>query len=304
MTLEQILADLKTDKVKKVIIDSDTYNEMDDQFAIAYALACDKIDLLAIHAAPFYNKRSESYADGMEKSYEEIMRVLDVTGKTGVCPVFKGSTQRISDTPDFGPVDSPAARNLIDTAMSSDEIIYVLAIGAITNVASAIMMEPAIKDKICVVWLGGNCLEHPDLYEFNLENDFRAGQILLNSGVNLILLPAMGEADHGTKALVTRRDGLMQIKGDSRACVFFRETLPEEFNGDYYEDGWKRIIWDIAAPAVINVNDAFDFSIIPAPVFGDDYTYAFDATRHKIIYMEKLNPERVFADTYAGISKL
>ena len=58
--------------------------------------------------------------------------------------------------------------------------------------------------------------------------------------------------------LVTRRDGLMSIKGDSEACVFFRETLPEEFNEEYYENGWERIIWDIAAPAAIAVPDAFD----------------------------------------------
>ncbi len=304
MTLEQILADLKTDRVKKVILDSDTYNEMDDQFAIAYALAADKIDLIALNAAPFDNDRCNGFADGMEKSYEEIQRVLKVTKKEGACPVFKGSTQRVSDTPDFGPVDSPAARNIIKEAMNSDEIIYVLTIGAITNVASAVMMEPAIKDKICVIWLGGHCLEYPDLGEFNLAQDYRAGQKILNSGVNLILLPAVGEEDHGTRMLKTRRDGLMQIKGDSEACVFFRETLPEEFNGEYYTDGWERVIWDIAAPAAINVGDALEYSIIPAPIFGDNYSYAFDSTRHKIIYMERLNADRIFADTFACISKL
>lgn len=304
MTLEQILDDLKSDRIKKVIIDSDTYNEMDDQFAIAYALGAEKIKLLALNAAPFHNYRSNSFSEGMEKSYEEILRVLDVTGKSGTVPIFKGSLSRISDNPDFVPVDSPAARNIIKEALASDEIIYILALGVITNVVSAIMLEPAVKDKICVIWLGGNCLEHPNLCEFNLEQDYAAGQKLINSGVNLILLPAMGESGHGTQLLVTRREGLQQIRGDSRACEFFRETLPEEFNGNYYENGWERIIWDIAAPAVINAYDAFDFSIVPAPVFADNRAYAFDQTRHKIIYMERLNPERVFSDTYSCISKL
>lgn len=304
MTLEEILSDLKTDRRKKVIIDSDTYNEMDDQYAIAYALGSDKFNIVALNAAPFLNFRSVSYEDGMEKSYGEILRVLDRTGKTGICPVFKGSTERISDRPDLSPVDSPAARNLIEMAMSSDEIIYVLCLGAITNVSSAILMEPAIKEKICVVWLGGHCLEYHDLGEFNLANDYKAGQILLNSGVNLILLPAVGDPGHGTVALVTDREGMMQIKGDSDACVFFRETLPDELNEDYRKEGWSRVIWDIAAPAVINAFDAFDFSIIPAPVFADNSTYAFDSTRHKIVYMNKLDPKRVFADAFACISTL
>ena len=52
-----------------LVIDSDTYNEIDDQFAIAYAVhAPEKIRLQAIYAAPFFNERSNGPADGMEKS--------------------------------------------------------------------------------------------------------------------------------------------------------------------------------------------------------------------------------------------
>ena len=35
MTLEQIIADIKSDRVKKVIFDADAGNEIDDQYAIA-----------------------------------------------------------------------------------------------------------------------------------------------------------------------------------------------------------------------------------------------------------------------------
>ena len=82
MTLEQILDDLKSPRIKQVIMDSDTYNEMDDQYAIAYALGSEKIDVISINAAPFENDRSESFADGMEKSYREIDRVLNVTHRS------------------------------------------------------------------------------------------------------------------------------------------------------------------------------------------------------------------------------
>ena len=60
MTPEQILADIRTDRVKKVIVDTDTFNEMDDQYAVAYAVASPKMDVLAINAAPFHNGRSTS----------------------------------------------------------------------------------------------------------------------------------------------------------------------------------------------------------------------------------------------------
>ena len=301
MTLEKILEDLKTPRVKKVIVDSDTYNEMDDQYAIAYAIGSDKMDVIALNAAPFKNDRSASFEDGMEKSYDEILRVLDHIEKVGQYPAYKGSRTRIEDDPEHGPVDSPAARVIIEAAHKYDEIVYVLTTGACTNVSSAIMIDPSIKENICVIWLGGHCLDFRDLGEFNLAQDYAAGQILINSGVPLILLPA---CDHGTSALVTRLPDMQGIKGDSKACVFFRETLPEEFNGDYYENGWERVIWDIAAPGVIAVPHGYQLSIITAPIFGDNYQYAYDKTRHKIIYMDKVDRDIVLADTFAAIGTL
>ena len=60
-----------------VVLDTDTYNEIDDQFALAYLVkSADKLHLKAIYAAPFFNTKSSGPADGMEKSYQEIMNIL------------------------------------------------------------------------------------------------------------------------------------------------------------------------------------------------------------------------------------
>ena len=234
MTPEQILEDIRTDRVKKVIVDTDTFNEMDDQYAVAYAVASPKLDVLAINAAPFHNGRSTSFEDGMEKSYGEILRVLDAIGKTGVCPVFKGSRTRISDDPALGPVDSPAARAIIKFANETDEPIYILALGAITNVASALLLDPSIADKVAVVWLGGHCIDNGACDEFNLVQDYAAGQHLVNSGAGYVMLPAWG---HGTSALAITLDDLKTIDGGGRGAEFFRKTLPEEHNTNLYDEG-------------------------------------------------------------------
>jgi len=305
MTLNEIIADIKSDRVKKVIFDSDTYNEMDDQYAIAYALGSERINVVAINAALFHNQRSESFADGMEKSYEEIGRVLKVCHREDT-PYFRGCPTPISESKNFAPVDSEAVRNIIKIAHESDEMVYILTTGACTNVASAIMTDPSIKENICVIWLGGNCLECSDLGEFNLVQDYRAGQYLLNCNVNLILLPAIGAKGHGTQMLTATDEDLAIIKGNSDACVFFRDTLPDEFRQETveYSGRFIRIIWDVAAPAVLSVPEAFSFSIIPAPVFADNGRYAFDAMRPKIIYMEKLDARAVFKDTFECIGRL
>ena len=310
MTLEQILEDIKSPRVKKCILDSDMYNEVDDQYAFAYCLASDKVDLKSVNAAPFHNEKSSSFEDGMYKSFDETMHILDLCDMQ--LPVYKGATKRISDNANFAPVDSEGARNIIKTVKESDEIIYVLTTGCCTNVTSACLIDPSIKDNMCVIWLGGHEISHTNCWEFNLAQDYFAGQLLINSGVPMVLLPA-GNAEGslgGTIQLAISIDDLKQIKGDGKVQRFFAVDLPAEFISTPEKPnvaGWvngMRCLWDVAAPATLSVPEAFDFWIIPAPIFGDDHKYAFDKTRHKIIYMNKLDPKMVLDDTYRSIERI
>ena len=180
----------------RMVLDTDTYNEIDDQFAVVYTLLSpDKLDLEAIHAAPFYNSRSSGPGDGMEKSYQEILNLL---GRLDVSPtdfVFRGSSGFLPDWDH--PYRSEAALDLVARAMSDDERpLYVLAIGAITNVASAILIEPRIVERIVVVWLGGQPLHWPDTREFNLGQDVPAAQVILDSGVPLVQIPCSSVSSH------------------------------------------------------------------------------------------------------------
>lgn len=69
------------------VIDTDAYNEIDDQFAVSYLLcAGDRVNLRALYAAPFLNEKSTSPADGMEKSYQEIHNLLRLAGARSCAP--------------------------------------------------------------------------------------------------------------------------------------------------------------------------------------------------------------------------
>ena len=62
-----------------VVLDTDTFNEIDDQFALAYLIKKSKrLNLKAVYAAPFLNEKSSSPGDGMEKSYDEILKILSL----------------------------------------------------------------------------------------------------------------------------------------------------------------------------------------------------------------------------------
>ena len=56
---QETLLKLLTPPTAKVdmVLDTDAYNEIDDQFAIAYALkSTDKCEVNALYAAPFHNE--------------------------------------------------------------------------------------------------------------------------------------------------------------------------------------------------------------------------------------------------------
>ena len=137
-------------------------------------LSAEKFNIEAIYAAPFHNSRSSGPEDGMEKSFQEILKVNSLVRKTENNPVYRGSRGFLLDYKN--PIQSEAAVDLVKRALASpiEEPLYVVSIGAITNIASAILMEPSIIAKIVVIWLGGHALEWPNIAEFNLKQDILA----------------------------------------------------------------------------------------------------------------------------------
>ena len=281
-----------------MVLDTDTYNEVDDQFALAYALLSpERLNVQAIYAAPFYNDRSTSAGDGMEKSYQEILRLL---GKMNISPeglVFRGSERTLTD---HTPVDSPAARDLIARAMArpDDDPLYVVAIGAITNVASAILMEPRITRKIVVVWLGGNPTAFPFAKEFNLSQDVHAANIMLDCGVPFILIPCLGVASHLLSTVAELEE---TIAGKNPLCDALVE-LYSAYEKDHF--GWAKEIWDVSAIAVLINPDWVPTKLIHAPMLTKYSNWAFDDRRHfmREAYFCHRNP--IFRDMFRKLAAL
>ena len=308
MTIYEILDDIHSDRVKKVIIDSDTYNEMDDQYAIAYGIGCEKLKVDSLCATLFNNPRCDGFADGMEKSYAEILHLLSVIGRD--VPTYKGCAAplTVNDETIREADMAPAVENIIKTARESDEIVYVIALASITNIAAAIMLAPDIKEKICVIWVGCNCLENGAGGEFNFGQDPKAGQYVLSCGVPLVLLPAIGDVGHGTQVLIGNKCNLDEaFTGDHPIDRFFRDDLPSSCDIEYAEkpNTWWHVFWDIAGPAVLSIPEAFDLEIMDAPRIRGDWTYAIgEPDRPKMIYMHCLNREKVMRDAFEKINSL
>jgi len=289
------------------VVDTDTYNEIDDQYAVAYSLLSQqRMSVEAIYAAPFVNNRSKSAAEGMEKSYEEILRLLNFFPDVDQSIAFRGSaryTIRKSD-----PVDSPAARDLIERAMKpSDGPLYVLTLGGPVNVSSAILMEPKIKDKIVVVWLGGQPHYWPSARGFNMQQDVIASQVLFDSGVPLVQVPGKNVSEH-LRTTVPELD--QHLRGHSRIgdylygqfLQYFAVRMNRQGQNDQYP--WSKVIWDISVVAWLNNPEWVPSEIVPSPVLTDDMHWKSAPGRHNIRVANNVNRDAVFNDLFTRLSRL
>jgi len=279
-----------------MVLDTDTFNEIDDQFAVVYALLSENLTVEALYAAPFYNSRSSGPADGMEKSYQEILRLLVRLGRQPDDLVYRGSTQYLPSEQE--PVDSPAARDLIAKASSPREgPLYVLAIGAITNVASAILMNPEIIEHIVVVWLGGHPYYWPDTREFNLRQDVPAARVVFNSGVPLVQIPCKNVAEHLRTTLPEME---AYVKGRGHIGDYLFETYKTYFPDHYAR---SKVIWDISTVAYLNNPEWVPTKIHPSPVLRDDVTWGpVEQGRHPIRVATDTHRDRVFGDLFRKLA--
>lgn len=280
---------------RRVVLDTDTFNEVDDQFALAHLLLSPgQVQLEAVHAAPFLNSRSSGPADGMEKSYQEIHRVLELVRPKESPRVCRGAVSFM--TGPGRPVESEAVADLVERALAPGEgRLYVAGIAAATNIASAILIEPKIVERIVVVWLGGHASYWPTALEFNLKQDIHAARVLFESGVPLVHLPCHPVASHLVTSVAELRE---QMAPFSKLGEYLTEIV-HGYAGN--PPGWSKVIWDIAASAWVLNPEWISTREIPSPVLLDDMTWAASPSekRHHIQEALTVNRNAIFADIFA-----
>lgn len=274
MNIEQRMKNLSVPKGKiDVVLDTDTFNETDDQFALAYLLASeDKLNAKAIYAAPFFNSHSEGPADGMEKSYNEIIKILGLLNRK--TEVFRGSRSYLPD--ESTPVDSDAAVDLVKRAKnySPENPLYIVSIGAITNIASALLEAPEIAENIVIVWLGGHARHFRDTKEFNMRQDIAAARVVIKSGAPFVQLPCNGVVNAFT---ISEPELNFWLKGKSELADYLVESTVKEALLWTKSKTWTRCIWDVTAVAyLLNDDDRFMLSRIEKtalPTYDGYYSY-------------------------------
>ncbi len=270
--------------LKKIIIDSDAKNEIDDQYAITYAVLSGAFDIRGMTAAHFGKEGS------MEKSYDEILHILKLLNKNGEYPVHKGAAHAMPDKKT--PIDSDAVRFIIDEAKKcSKEHLYIISIGPLTNLASAYLMEPWIKDKVKVIWLAGKAWPKGGLF-FNNRNDMNAAQVVFSSGMDLTLIPARGTADKLMLCFTDRK----YVKSKGEIGSYLWKLFMRRF-------GIPKSIYDVVALAGLKSPDWCTWETCPRPRLLNSGTYDHETTTGMITVATGINAEMIKKDLFAVLKK-
>ncbi len=178
------------EKQVRVIVYTDCKNEADDQFALAHHLMTQKFVVTGIVAGHFDNHgKNMRYPDKTTafESQKEVWKMLDLMGVREQYTCHLGAEEALLDT--ATPIDSEGARYIIEEAMKADERpLYIACQGSLTDLASAILMEPAICQRMTAIWVGGGAYPAGGM-EFNLMQDIHAANVLFSSQMPVWQMP-------------------------------------------------------------------------------------------------------------------
>jgi len=335
----------------RIVVDTDTANEIDDQFALAWVLlSTDRLILEAVYAAPFSfdyqrhemirarNARDDPFgasladqdllrhyadriahfdrkgwsmetvdlpvfnppADGMERSYREILAVFDKLGCPHQDKVYRGSAGYLECADK--PLASEAVDHLVRTARATpqDEPLYVVALGCVTNIASALLSAPDIVDKIVVVWTSGFPSHCPQSnHAFNLAQDSLATTVLLDSGAPLVYLPGY---QVGAQLRLSLPEMERYVRGRGAIGDYLHQLYTHnplwEFAGtdSFYAHSW--VIWDIINVAWLLNPDWVPSDMVPTPVLGAERRWQRASGRHPMREAFGVARDAIFRDFF------
>lgn len=290
------------DKLVDVIVDTDAFNGIDDQYALAYLVrSAERCRIRAITAAPFYSppewrrvSHSSSPADGMEKSYQEVLHILDVLDRPDLkTHVYRGAEGYLPAA--FTPVRSQAVQRLLEISReySNERPLYIVALACATNIASALLLDPTLRDRAVIIWQGGHSHHFGTCDDFNMIQDIPAGRIVFGSGAPLVQFPLNGVV---SEFRFTMPELESLFKGRGKLCDYLLQITRSHTKLQFDYPHWSKALVDVTAAAWLVSERFFLERITPAPVPQDDCTFSFPPDRHPIRYVYYIKKDPLTAD--------
>ncbi len=337
----------------RMILDTDTHNEIDDQFALTWALLSpDQIKLEGVTAEPYSfqhyrpgllaahmvlqsggpNSAEEEQVvdefgpwveglleagtdpndvvfvppdEGMEKSFLEILTIYEKLEIDPKGNVFRGSPGYLTSLD--APFKNASVERIIERAlMRSDEPLYVSAIGCLTNVASALLLEPEIIKNMVVLWTAGwsSQSRQSNQTALNLMQDPLASQLLFECGVAHVYLPGFHIGAQLRLSLPEMEAWVLGRGkiGDYLYHLYTHNPIYAQrgINGHF---GRSWVIWDIINIAWLLNPDWVPTELLPAPLLDDNLHWQHPVGRHLMREAYDIDRDAIFRDFLRKLEK-
>lgn len=283
------------EKKVRVIINTDTKNEVDDQFAIVQALLTESFELHGIIPAHFGNEKSKH---SLQDSYDETMLLLRMMGLENEIRVENGATHAMPD--ENTPIDSKGARFIIEEAMKEDDRpLYIAFLGPLTDMASALLLEPKIASRnIKVVWIGGG--DWPSgCREYNLGNDIPSANVVLKSSLELWQIPR----NVYRMMPVSFAELSERVYPYGELGKYLAENVVQFNNEGISRPAEYRVLGDSPAIGVIMYGDCGKWSWKPAPIIDEQMRYTHTGKYRPIKVYEDIDARFIMEDFYGKLAR-
>jgi purine nucleosidase len=279
-----------------VILSTDIGNEIDDQWAIAYMMLDPDFDVLGVISAHAPSIPDPAGYNSYLLLRDEIENRLSMRVHP---PILAGADIALVDA--RTPRMNDAVRFLIEESKgySANHRLTIIGIGAATDIASAILADPSIADRIRVVSMAFN--NENNAKEYNVQNDVPAWQVLLSSGVPLVIGPGdvcrrdLAMHYDQAKTMLAPDGAIGQWLWDEYNAWYYRQVKP--LRKDDFAKPW--MIWDIITMAYLK--GMTEEEVQPRPMLGDNLTLSHPDGREKIIWITGVDSTRLWADFQKSI---
>jgi inosine-uridine nucleoside N-ribohydrolase len=275
-----------------VILSTDVGNEIDDQWAIVYTVLSPEFEVLGLVSA-----HAPSIAPPAGRTAYYILRDV-LENRMGMVthpPILEGASYPLDNKQT--PRKAPGVDFIIEASkpFSAENRLRVLTVGAVTDVASAILLDPSIVDRIEVIDMGFN--EWPAGGDgFNILNDIKAAQVIFESDVPVVVGCARVCRDNlalgfdQAKEMVSMRGPIGKWLWEEYQAYYYRFIKP--LRKDDFSKPW--VIWDTITIAYLL--GMTEHATYKRPLMKDDMSFEPVETEKTLIWITDVDEERMWAD--------
>lgn len=277
----------------RIIICSDAKNEADDQYALVHAMLTNKFIIKGLVAGHFRDHWTNHL------SYAEMVKLAKLTNTYGEYPIVLGADQKLVNIKEYEV--SAGTRLIIEEALKEDSLpLYVLNIGALTDLAVALLEEPKITSKMTAIWVGGG--RYPKgSKECNLGNDLIAANYVFASELPLWQIPS----NVYKTTLVSLAQLKLRVAPMGKLGNYLYEQLITFIKTNAKEKSWINpecwVMGDSGAIGVLLEEQKSYYQEIIAPIFDEEHHYIYNQKNRKIRVYQQLNNYFVIEDMLSKI---